>query len=157
MEIEAERQKRIGEIADWTNPGPGGFYDDLGHPGRQPHLVGHPITGVSTANGPRSSQDHAETLYDAPLEMRYTGLDVTAQYKVRVVYGMEQPAPQVKLVAGGKYEVHPLLKKEARPMEFDIPREATADGELTLSWTQAPGSRGSGRGTQVAEVWLMRK
>ena len=155
--IEAERQRRIAEITDWTNPGPGGFYDDLGHPGRQPHVVASPLTGISTANGPRSSQDHAETLFDAPLRMRYPGLDPAAQYKVRVVYGMEQPNPQVKLTADEKYEVHPLLKKEPRPMEFDIPRDATADGDLTLSWTQAPGSRGNGRGTQVAEVWLMLK
>jgi hypothetical protein len=70
---------------------------------------------------------------------------------------MEQPNPQVKLTADEKYEVHPLLKKEPRPMEFDIPRDATADGDLTLSWMQAPGSRGNGRGTQVAEVWLMLK
>ena len=24
---------------NWTNPGPGGFYDDLGNPLRRPHLV----------------------------------------------------------------------------------------------------------------------
>ena len=162
IDSEAGRQARIAEIADWTNPGPGGFYDDLGNPGRQPHLVRGAENGVVAASfalpgAPRSSFSLAETLFDAPLQMRYTELDPAAQYKVRVVYGMEQPGAQVKLVAGDKYEVHPLIKKELRPMEFDIPREATAGGDITLTWTQAPGSRGSGRGTQVAEVWLMRK
>jgi hypothetical protein len=29
------------------------------------------------------------------------------------------------------------VHRELRPMEFDIPRETAAHGELTLSWTQA--------------------
>jgi hypothetical protein len=161
LEPETERLARIAAIVDRTNPGPGGFYDDLGQPGRQPHLVEGAENGVfapaAVAAAPRPSYNHAETLYDEPLRMRYTGLDRAAEYRVRVVYGMEQAGARVRLVANGRYEVHPLLQKEPRPMEFDIPREATADGELTLSWTQAPGSRGNGRGTQVAEVWLMRK
>jgi hypothetical protein len=49
------------------------------------------------------------------------------------------------------------MKRELRPLEFDIPAAATAGGELNLAWTQAPGSRAAGRGTQVAEVWLIRK
>ena len=42
-------------------------------------------------------------------------------------------------------------------MEFDIPREATRNGSLTLTWTVEPGRGGNGRGCQVAEVWLIRK
>jgi hypothetical protein len=42
LESEAERQKQLAEIVDWTNPGPGGFYDDLGNLSRQPHLVRAP-------------------------------------------------------------------------------------------------------------------
>jgi len=34
-----DRTRLLQEILDWTNPGPGGFYDDLGDPSRQPHLV----------------------------------------------------------------------------------------------------------------------
>jgi hypothetical protein len=36
---EPERLQAIGEILNRTNPGPGGFYDDLGNVARQPHLV----------------------------------------------------------------------------------------------------------------------
>ena len=90
--------------------------------------------------------------------MRYTGLDPSARYRVRVVYAGETPAA-VRLVADGKFELHPLVKKESpvRPVEFDVPREATADGELVLSWYRAPGLGGNGRGCQVSEVWLIRK
>ena len=33
------RRKAIDEILHWTDPGPGGFYDDLGNLTMQPHLV----------------------------------------------------------------------------------------------------------------------
>ena len=39
MKSEKERLKAIDEIVNWSNPGPGGFYDDLGNPSAQPHLV----------------------------------------------------------------------------------------------------------------------
>ncbi len=36
---EDERLRGINEIVHWTDPGPGGFYDDLGDINQQPHLV----------------------------------------------------------------------------------------------------------------------
>ena len=38
--LEAEAQQRgLDELMAWTDPGPGGHYDDLGDPQAQPHLV----------------------------------------------------------------------------------------------------------------------
>ncbi|MBI5084656.1 MAG: hypothetical protein HZB13_08670 [Acidobacteria bacterium] len=176
MEIERERLQAIDVILNWTNPGPGGFYDDLGHPGAQPHLVrpvtyeddpGHlrtPRNGFARHSQPVgdlriSWLDHAEVMYDGPLEMRYAGLDPAAQYRVRIVYGGERNATRImKLTANGQYEVHPFRKLENlfEPLEFDIPRAATSGGVLQLKWERTPGMPGNGRGTQVAEVWLMR-
>jgi len=185
---ERERAQRLDEIINRQNPGPGGFYDDLGNLMQQPHLVRGPgfekdpslleSSAVSIVNqsdgavagnndfallnmglqpaGPFSWWDLAETYYDTPLRMRYNELDKSAQYKIRVVY-IGDPRRDMRLVADEKFEVHALVKKEYRPLEFDIPLAATADGELNLSWYQAPGSRGSGRGCQVAEVWLIKK
>ncbi|MFN0124053.1 MAG: glycoside hydrolase family 20 zincin-like fold domain-containing protein [Blastocatellia bacterium] len=190
LDNEAERQKHIAEIVDWTNPGPGGFYDDLGNLTRQPHLLRGPgfekdpyllessvvsmvgafdggavarrdefaLTGMGfQPYGRMSWWDIAETYYDTPLQMRYTGLDPGAQYKARIVYSSATQQIPIRLVAHDNIEIHPLLKKELHPVEFDIPAAATAAGELLLTWTQAPGSRGAGRGCQVAEVWLIKK
>jgi hypothetical protein len=44
-----------------------------------------------------------------------------------------------------------------KPLEFDIPAEATKSGELTLDWTREQGLGGNGRGCQICEVWLLRK
>jgi len=178
MSEERERLKALDEIVNWTNPGPGGFYDDLGNLSRQPHLVrgagfaedpaffrssmvGFAIRNLGGAllNQPRSWWDDAEALYDAPLEMRYTDLDRSAQYKIRVVYAGDSTRPRIRLTAGDGIEVHGLISRPVpfQPLEFDIPRQATASGTLDLKWYRESGLGDAGRGLQVAEVWLMRK
>jgi hypothetical protein len=172
MPEESGRLKELARIADWENPGPGGFYDDLGDPTRQPHLVRgkdyaedpafleSPMIGFSHgAMWRRSWWTHAEALFDAPLKMHYRDLDQNAEYKIRVVYGGDSPNTRMRLVANGSIEIHPLMKKSmpVGPVEFDIPREATGSGELDLSWTRETGLGGNGRGCQVSEVWLIRK
>jgi hypothetical protein len=171
---EKGRLALISRILDWTNPGPGGFYDDLGDPAREPHLLRgesyekdpdflrSPLTGFGETpeQGARVSWfTHAETLGDTPLRMRYTDLDREAQYAVRVVYGGDTPKVPIRLVANGTIEIHGFRAKPApiAPVEFDISRAATASGELTLEWTRPAGGDGNGRGVQVSEVWLIRK
>jgi hypothetical protein len=163
---ETGRLKQIDEIVNWTDPGRGGFYDDLGNPSCQPHLVRGPgfaedpefyrsaLTHFENLpQGRKSWCDQAITLFDNPLTMHYAGLDPSARYKVRAVYGRGQ----LRMLAGGKTEVHPLLQKPYERLEFDVPPEATSGGELTLSWHGVPGRGGNGRGCQVAEVWLMKR
>jgi hypothetical protein len=88
------------------------------------------------------------------LKMRYEGLDGNAQYMVRVTYN-GRFTPMVKLWADGKYQVHPAMMQPdpVWPVEFDVPKEATADGKLQLSWEVL----NKARGAQVAEVWLIKK
>jgi hypothetical protein len=172
MTGEKEQLNALDQIVNWTDPGPGGFYDDLGNPSQQPHLVrglGYQkdpaflessLVGFAGRAAWRSSWwTHAESLVDAPLRMHYQGLDPNAAYKIRVVYAGDSPSVKLRLVANGDFEIHPLLQKPApvRPLEFDIPRNATGKGELDLSWSREPGLGGNGRGVQVAEVWLIRK
>ena len=172
LSSERQRLRGIDEIVNWTDPGPGGFYDDLGNLTQQPHLfrgLGSQLdpefressrVGFAYSTGHRMSWVRfAESRYDAPLKMHYPNLDPNARYKVRVVYGGDNFRTRIRLDADDKFEVHHLIRKERRlqPVEFDIPEEATQDGELTLIWRQEPGRGGSGRGCQVAEVWLIKK
>ncbi len=169
LNSEPERLKAIESILHRTDPGPGGFYDDLGNPARQPHLVKGPglakdpmLRSTRVGLGSRPGWllawcQNAESLYDAPLRVRYDHLDPSAQYKVRVVYAGSSFAPKVKLEADG-IEVHAPLKKPEPPhaLEFDVPRKASTDGEIVLTWTADPGRGGNGRGCQVGEVWLIK-
>ena len=152
LPTEADRESAVREIVEWTNPGPGGFYDDLGNLAQQPHLV----VGEGFDRDPASLRsarvgfagpelpddaddddstawrmswiDHAESLLEAPLKMHYTDLDREAQYKLRVVYAGDGPRKKIRLMAGDDIEVHPYLTKPfpVAPIEFDIPVEATA-------------------------------
>jgi hypothetical protein len=172
LEYETDRLAAIDEIVNWTNPGPGGFYDDLGDPAAQAHLVRgadyaadpaflrSAYVGFGTPRSYRKSfWTYAGSLNDEPLRMRYTDLDPAAQYKIRVVYAGDSPRQKMRLVANGEIEIHPLIEKAVpyRPVEFDLPREATRKGELNLAWTREPGQGGNGRGCDVAEIWLIKK
>ncbi len=167
---EADRLVAIRALVDRTNPGPGGFYDNLGDPRQSPHLVrgldyAHdpdfrrsPYIGFDSGPGwPMAWCRDGQSLYDAPLTMKYADLDPTARYRLRVVYGGDNFRVRVRLDADGR-KIHGLMQKPnpPRPVEFDIPPSATGDGSLTLQWTREPGLGGNGRGCQVAEVWLIR-
>lgn len=173
---DSDRIEAIHEILNWTNPGPGGFYDDLGNVARQPHLVRglgsvkDPEFRASSFAGfdypdymgdriPVSWKNWAESLFDAPLEMHYPNLDPKVPYRIRVVYAGDSMRKKIRLEAGKNIEVHGYIQKPwpIKPLEFDIPRDATANGELHLRWYREPGLGGNGRGCQVAEVWLMVK
>jgi hypothetical protein len=178
-----ERLRAIQAVVDWENPGPGGFYDDMGNGARQPHL----ISARTFAEDPGRTEsprvgfeedlvvdepdekpgvarrvswvDHAESLYDSPLQLHYTGLDPSAQYRVRVLYAGDAPKKKIRLTANESIEIHAFLTRPLpfKPLEFDIPQQATAKGELTLTWSGEPGLGGNGRGCQVSEIWLIKK
>jgi hypothetical protein len=173
---EPDQLREIAAIVNWTDPGPGGFHDDLGNPARQPHLVrgvglaGDPgfyetprvgfITGKRVAaRYPISWWDNMEALYDAPLRLHYDELDPRAIYFVRIAYAGDSPSVKIRLLADEKYIVHPEIVKPRPPvpLEFEVPREATRDGHLTLTWYRTAGLGGNGRGCAVAEVWLIKK
>ena len=135
LPTEADRESALREIVEWTNPGPGGFYDDLGNLAQQPHLVvgegfdRDPASLLSARVGFAGPElpgdaddddstawrmswiDHAESLLESPLKMHYTDLDREAQYKLRVVYAGDGPRKKIRLIAGDGIEVHPYLTK----------------------------------------------
>jgi hypothetical protein len=180
---EASRLAAIREIVNWTDPGPGGFYDDLGDLTRQPHLVRNPdpaadpsnlesaFVGFADQKGRITEPEnfdsalryswlnHAETLRGTPLRLHYEKLDPNASYRLRVVYGGDSLQKPIRLVANDMIEIHPLMPKPQpiKPVEFVIPSAATAKGELTLSWKGDGALGGNGRGCQVSEVWLIKE
>jgi hypothetical protein len=128
-----------------------------------PGFLSHPTVGFrSDPNWRRSWCTHVDGLYETSVTMHYDNLDPTARYKLRVVYGGESFDLEVKLSAiddqDEEIEIHPFRPKPqpVAPVEFDVPPEATADGELTLRWDSTPERGGPGRGCQLAEVWLVR-
>jgi hypothetical protein len=169
---EAGRLRALAAIVHWSDPGLGGFYDDLGNPSAEPHLVRGPgfpldpaffqsaLDGIADRTpdqGWRISEiSYAGTLYDHPLELRYAGLSAKLHYTLRIVYAGEDSTAPVTLTANGRLVIHGPRLRATNPetVEFAVPQAATRRGTLDLQWTRPKGLGGGGRGLQVAEVWL---
>jgi hypothetical protein len=169
---EKERLAGIDEILSLVGEAPNSFYDDLGNPLKQPHLVREqdytsdpaslksPYVGFEPEAAIwRSWGTYVDGLFDVPVVLKYEGLEPEARYKIRVVYASETRHRPIRLVADDGVEVHPIIDRPMppRPVEFSIPVEATKDGNLTLRWTSDPERGGNGRGAQVADVWLIKE
>jgi hypothetical protein len=170
---ESEQLRAINALLAYEHPVPGAYYDDLGEPGHEPHLVRPPsdrddpdlrhephdgIADFRPDDGwRRSSVTYAAVLYDEALVLAYDHLDKHARYRLRVTYAGEDYTLPMRLVANDHFEIHPPRLRASNPetVEFEVPPEATASGTLKLAWTRPPGGGGSGRGAQVAEVWLI--
>jgi hypothetical protein len=168
---ETARLQLIDKVLNRTNPGPGGFYDNMGAPSSMKRIV-NPVAWeddpgtlrsprIAFYYGHRSQDEEAPlawknqvgTIYETPLRLSYDNLDPEVTYSVRVAYTGRR-GKMVRLYADDVYKVHDLIKTGKPPIrEFKIPREATADGRLELIWTCGEGQRGS----QVAEIWLIRQ
>ncbi len=177
MDDKQEQLQQIQLILEWNDPGPGGYYDDLGCVGRQPHLLPTDREKAWTADpgfvatsqsefgdrvnratlelndGKLSWLNQSQTLFGTPLRMRYTDLDPAAKYRVRVTYAGRFRA-MMRLLADQSHEIHGPLPQPSTPwpVEFDVPPVATADGTLDLQWELL-----EQRGCQVAEVWLIKQ
>lgn len=170
------RVKALHDLLQRTNPGPGGFYDNLGtwsswkriknpqdyekdpgflHSALATFCLPPPKREEDVYNLPMAWQVHAATMYSTPLLLEYEHLDPQAQYRIKVTYAGHF-AKHMKLTADhGKYLIHDFLKVEQDfpILEFNIPAEAYADGTLHLEFSCPDGERGA----SVAEVWIIKK
>jgi hypothetical protein len=158
-----EAWRVVHDVATYDDPGPGGWYDDLGHPGRSPHLRrGHGVTllqGLDPQNRPSHNRCARSYRGESGVLLSYAGLEPDVAYQVRLTYvGLPTRAAArlvQRLEANGR-EVHPNLEVPARTAQqltFPVPRDAYPFGQLDLEWSPAPGGNGS---TAVSEVWLIR-
>ncbi|MHC4389473.1 MAG: hypothetical protein ACYSX1_12830, partial [Planctomycetota bacterium] len=168
---EAERLNAIDKVINRTNPGPGGFYDNMGahsslhrivrdvpwedDPGtlRSPRIAFYyTVDSSRDRDFPLAWKNQVGTIYETPLSLSYDNLDPDATYSVRIAYTGRR-GREVRLVADDKYPVHDLIRTMDPPIrEFPVPREATRDGRLVLTWTCGEGRRGS----QLSEIWLIK-
>ncbi|MFT4015476.1 MAG: hypothetical protein QM668_00820 [Agriterribacter sp.] len=178
-----EMMAKVNEMLHRTDPGPGGFYDHFGSEESRSKVISNKTwaedpgslesprksygigiigeewvdeikaQGFSGQTTPAAWMTQINTLYDQPLQIKYENLDTTASYKMRITY-TGRFRSKVKLVANDNIVIHDFLQTGQKPVyEFDIPHEATAGGKVVFTWNCGEGERGS----QVTEIWLMKK
>jgi hypothetical protein len=157
----------IRKLIDYEDPGPGGFYDNLGVVGQQPHLIRQkswaedpgfvrsPIEWVDHDPGSdrrHSQMTHALCRYGTPLQMRWTGLDQQARYGIKVVYRGPFTPEIICETEDGRLIHGPRGNTGAVAASYRIPQASTRDGELGLRWKLA----NNVRGVSVSEIWLVK-
>jgi hypothetical protein len=167
---EAERVRLLQEMVSYEDPGPGGFYDDLGDPERSPHLVyGERVDAsqwLDPDNHPSANTIAYTRRSEKGVTLRYAGLDPAAQYTVRLTMVSPRPRQLAGLGRGeGRNKQHVVANgyylardvempaHTARQFEYDIPQHLTAEGTLEL-WLENATKGGT---TGVSEVWLIKK
>ncbi len=157
----------IAKIVNYEDPGPGGFYDNLGVAGEQPHLVRQktwkedpgfvysPIEWIDSKPGSdrRHSQlTHAVCRYTNPLLMRWDKLDPAASYHMKVVH--RGPfGPQFTCKTDDGHLIHGVRgNTDTEPVKYSIPHASTSDGVLQLQWDLI----NKVRGASVTEIWLIK-
>jgi hypothetical protein len=176
-------------IVDYENPGAGGFYDNLGTYNRAPHVVngypydhGQPYVSEMLSEDNRPSQRSMHFTQDEAdgVTLRYHDLDPDAQYRVRFTfvrpwfqsrYSMRMNQKSQMILADDIVlaDDQPLPERMSEFVTFEIPPEATRDGELLIRLRKAKGvaegpqvereqwRNSGGWGTLVSEVWLMKQ
>lgn len=162
----AERAAAVRRIAAWEDPGPGGYYDALGHPGRSPRVVrALEITAepdMERAILPTqwwwdqgySRQRLAwQTSMDWPAALRYDGLQPGAAYHLRLTgYGKAFP-----LADGVPLEPFLEGKEIGQIKAFRVPRATTADGRLEITFRRPTDEAHLNwrQQSRVSEAWLV--
>jgi hypothetical protein len=157
----------IEKILNYEDPGPGGYYDNLGLAGKQPHLVRQktwdqdPGFVYSTiewidhkpgSDRRHSQMTHATSRYDTPLMMRWQNLDPAAKYHIRVVY-LGPFGPEFTCKTDDGHLIHGARgNTDTTPVSYGIPQASTSDGVLELQWNLT----NQVRGVSVTEIWLIK-
>jgi len=169
-EFNSEEAKvaRLEQIAAWEDPGPGGFYDDVGNVAKSPHVVreGFWMTDPDLVMTPNPDfntwMDDCKSrlrlswlsYMDWPKALVYEGLDPEADYVLRVT-GRGDAIP---VVDGEPLQPAAYGKAPGDLKEFPVPRRLYESGRLVVKWRRPPDGDVNWRQASIlTEVWLMRR
>ena len=156
MPDEAARVRRLEELAAWENPGPGSFYDDVGHLGRSPRVIkgqDDPLFWWMDQGRSRARLSWQVTMW--PEKAVYEGLDPKGVYVVRTT-GVGAP-----LLKMDGERIQPSVDGRAMGefKEFPVPAHLIFDGALTLTWDRAGDEEHLNwrQRSRLSEVWLLKR
>ncbi len=166
MPAESERLARLELLRTWEHPGPGSFYDNVGHVAKSPHvLVGDTTTlGLSTGDTPipevlwwegGRSRKRPSWMVEMnwPLAMHYTNLDPSSRYVIRTTgYGTCQLS-----VDGERVRPTLDLKDVGEFKEFPVPQHLLRDGTLHLTFERPVEDVNWRYQSRLSELWLLKR
>ena len=149
--------KLLRMIVDYENPGPGGFYDNLGTSNNAPNVIsgypydhGQPYVSNMLSEGNRPSQRsmHFTQNEKEGVSLHYTDLDPNESYTIRFTlvrpWYQERYAERMNQKSETIYADDIILANDLElPLQmsdfftFDIPPSVTKDGEVTIRFKKS--------------------
>lgn len=169
LDSETAQCERLHQIASWENPGPGGYYDDIGDPARSPHVKRSEF--IFTEPGEEAHPEPLQWWWDEGKSRARLSWQNTMDYPEAVVYeGLDPGAHYIVRCSGyGKfllridgepaYGEDPPMKQMGETQEFPVPASAVEDRRLVLKWDppRDEGHLNWRQKSRLAEVWLIKK
>jgi len=165
MGTEADRVKRLAEIATWSTPGEGSYYDDIGNIANSPRVEGDLEVDPETLRAPEplfwwwdNGRSRARLSWQVtmwPRRIVYEGLDPLAKYVIRTT-----GQGQCLLSADGQ-RLQPTIdgKQMGEFKEFSVPAQHLKDRRLVLTF-EIPGGEDHlnwRQRSRLSEVWLLKR
>jgi len=151
---------RLDELKNWENPGPGGYYDDIGNNSNSPHAVSRTNPGYGRGGSSFWWFDEGKSrlrlswlVTGSPAALEYGELDPRGSYVLRFSgFGDLKPRGDGRELEPTLYETEQNSLKE-----FPVPPELLEDGKLTVTFERVY-LRGVNWRYQprLAEAWLIK-
>ncbi len=167
LSTELEKLAALERIRSWNRPGPGSFYDDVGHVGKSPHVIRGEMANTDPEMRRHDNPGHEWVAegrsrrrlawlhhMSRPVGISYDGLDPQAEYRVRLT---GQGDARIR-ADGVRLSPTSYSKQIGHFKEFLVPAEATADGQLRITFDPIDESHLNWREhSHVAEIWLLKQ
>jgi len=165
-----EQLKKLQRIIDWENPGPGGYYEAVGHVGKSLHMIKLQNAGDSMRHyydlpmptqrniGPERNKLRISfhVYHDDLPALKYNALDPIGKYTVKLFSQRESPLQidgqlAKKIRTGEQFD-------QVIEQEFEVPARALEDGKIELTWAPLDEKQLNWRQRHyVTDVWILRQ
>ena len=156
LATEQEKAERLKIIANWENPGPGSYYDNVSNIATGPRVTTTVYDAVDFVwnNGGFSRWRLSSQLSQVDPILEYEDLDPNARYIIRVTgYG-----DALVRVDGRRLEPIKYDKEREGFKEFIVPRSVVGDGTMTLTFDRPEESQMNWRNySRISDVWLIKR
>ncbi|GAA0879392.1 hypothetical protein GCM10009119_23600 [Algoriphagus jejuensis] len=156
MGSEEKKIAHLNLIANWENPGKGGFYDDVSNIANSPHVTTTVYDAVDFGwwDSGYSRWRLSSQVYQNNPELKYEDLDPTARYLIRVTgYG-----DALIRIDGRRLEPLVYDKELGGFKEFIVPRDLVGDGKISVSFDRPEESHLRWRNySRISDVWLIKR
>ena len=165
---EPARVAALEALARWESPGPGSFYDDLGHVGRSPHVRKARVSGANPPELEDGPTPHFTWENDGRSRQRLSW-QVSLRWPIALVYEQVDPAAEYLVRLNGNGDVRlringvPVQARHASttlgdPKEYVVPADAVRSRRIVLTFDDIDESdRNWRQHSRLHEAWLVKR